>query len=69
MKLNPDKCHLILSGKENRGINVGNVVMKNSQNEKLLGVLLNGKTTFGYQETTGVGTCSTIHESIKKKNI
>ena len=35
MKLNPDKCHLILSGKENREINVGNVVIKNSQNEKL----------------------------------
>ena len=27
MKLNPDKCHLILSGKENREINVGNVVI------------------------------------------
>ena len=35
MKLNPDKCHLILSGKENREINVGNVIIKNSQNEKL----------------------------------
>ena len=33
MKLNPDKCHLILSGKENRGINVGNVFIKNSQIE------------------------------------
>ena len=48
MKLNPDKCHLILSGKENRGINVGNVVIKNSRNEKLLGLFLNEKATFGY---------------------
>ena len=48
MKLNPDKCHLILSGKENRGINVGNVVIKNSRNENLLGLLLNEKAIFGY---------------------
>ena len=34
MKLNSDECHLILSGKENREINVGNAVIKNSQNEK-----------------------------------
>ena len=48
MKLNPDKCHLILRGKENRGINVGNVVIKNTQNEKLLGVFFDVKATFGY---------------------
>ena len=48
MKLNPDKCHLILSGKENRGIIVGNVVIKNSRHEKLLRVFFNEKTTFGY---------------------
>ena len=29
MKLNSDKCHLILSRKENRGINFGNVAIKN----------------------------------------
>ena len=48
MKLNPNKCHLILSGKENRGINVGNVFIKSSQNEKLLGAFFDEKTTFGY---------------------
>ena len=48
MKLNPDKCHLTLSGKENRGINVGNAVIKNSRNEKLLGVFFDEKATFGY---------------------
>ena len=35
IKLNPDKCHFILSDKENRGINVGNAVIENPQNEKL----------------------------------
>ena len=48
IKLNPNKCHLILSGKENIGINVGNVVIKYSQNEKLLGVFFDEKATFGY---------------------
>ena len=48
MKLNPHKCHLILSGKENVGINVGNVVIKNSRKEKLLGVFFDEKATFGY---------------------
>ena len=49
MKLNPDKCHLILSGKENREINVENVVIKNSQIEKLLGVFFNENANFGYR--------------------
>ena len=48
MKLNPDKCHLILSGKENRGVSVGDVVIKSLQNEKLLGVFFDEKATFGY---------------------
>ena len=48
MKLNPHKCHLILTGKENVGIDVGNVVIKNSRKEKLLGVFFDEKATFGY---------------------
>ena len=48
MKLNPDKCHLILSGKENRGVSDGNVVIKSLQNEKLAGVFFDDKATFGY---------------------
>ena len=48
MKLNPDKCHLILSDKENRGIIVGNVVIKNLRHEKLLRVFFDEKPTFGY---------------------
>ena len=39
MKLNPDKYHVLLSGKEERAMNVGNVVMETSRNEKLLGVI------------------------------
>ena len=58
MKLNSDKCHLILSGKENRGINVGNVVIKNSQNEKLLGVFFDEKATFGYHTENMCKTAS-----------
>ena len=34
MKLNPDKYHVLLSGKEDWAINVANIVMKNSHNEK-----------------------------------
>ena len=48
MKLNPDKCHLTLSGKENRGISVGNCVIKKSRNKKLLEVFFDETTTFGY---------------------
>ena len=54
MKLNLDKSHLILSGKENRGINVGNVVIKNSQNEKLIGVFFVEKAFFGYHIEMGI---------------
>ena len=48
MKLNLDKCYLIMTVKENRGINIGDVVIKTSQNEKLLGVFFDEKATFGY---------------------
>ena len=36
-----------MSGKENRA-NVANVVITNSQNEKLLGIFFDKKPTFGY---------------------
>ena len=48
MKLYPDKCLLILSGKENRRTNFGKVVIKNLQAEKLLGVFFEEKATYGY---------------------
>ena len=39
---------MILSGKENRA-NVANVVIENSQNEKLLGIFFDRKPSFGYR--------------------
>ena len=48
MKLNPDKLHLMLSSEEKRGIDLGNVAIKNSQNEKLLRIFFDEKATFGY---------------------
>ena len=33
MKLNPDKCCWVMSDKENRGLNVGKVVIKNLENK------------------------------------
>ena len=48
MNLNPDKCHSILIRKGERRINVRNVAIKNSRNEKLLGVFFKEKATFGY---------------------
>ena len=41
-----DKCHLLLSGRKDRVMNVGNVVNKNSDNEKLLFFYENA--SFGY---------------------
>ena len=40
MKINPDKCHLLINGNGYLPVNIGNYVIKNSQNEKLLGVLI-----------------------------
>ena len=39
---------MIFSDKDNSGINVGNVVIKNLQNKKLLGVFFDDRDTFGY---------------------
>ena len=33
---NPHKCHLLLSGKKERSINVGNVVIKNARKRKVV---------------------------------
>ena len=43
MKINPDKCHLLLSGNEDRLLNIGNYVIKISQAEKLQGVSIDRK--------------------------
>ena len=46
LKANADKCHLILSTDEPSSINVGNEVIKNSSNKKLLGINLNNRLGF-----------------------
>ena len=46
MKLNPDKCHLLMSGKEYSNINVGNIT-KNSHNANLVGVFFDKHDSFG----------------------
>ena len=43
MKLNPDKCCLLLSDNEVQLVNIRNYVIKISQNEKLLGVSIDRK--------------------------
>ena len=49
MKLNPNKCFLLLRGKEDKATNVRNLVIKNPHNEKLLGVFFEGNASFGYR--------------------
>ena len=78
MNLNPDKCHLTLSSKENRGINVGKRCHQKFAKWKLIGVLFNEKATFGYHTENMcikasrklqalACVASTIHGPIRKK--
>ena len=46
MKTNEDKCHLIVSTKEATEIQIGDFSIKNSDNEKLLGVYIDSKLNF-----------------------
>ena len=46
MKANPDKCHLLLSTKENCHAVIGNHNIENSKQQKLLGILLDKKLNF-----------------------
>ena len=49
MKLNTDKCHLLMLGKGSNGtvtVNIGNSTIENSGEEKLLGVTIDNKLTF-----------------------
>lgn len=70
--INPDKCYLILSDKENRGINVETVAIKKLLIEKLLGAFFHKRATFGYHIESmctkpGVGIYSTTQGSTKNK--
>ena len=46
MKTNEDKCHLIVSTNELTEIKIGDFSIKNSANEKLLGVNIDSKRNF-----------------------
>ena len=46
MKTNEDKCHLIVSSNELTEIQIGDFSIKNSANEKLLGVNIDRKLNF-----------------------
>ena len=46
MKINADKCHLILSTVDEHSIKINNSNIQNSVNEKLLGVNLNSRLDF-----------------------
>ena len=46
MKLNPDKCHLLLNTKEQTTLKMGNLHIKKSLREKLLGINYEYKLNF-----------------------
>ena len=46
MKANPDKCHLLFSGKNNFKAKIDNYVIESSKQQKLLGVLLDSQLKF-----------------------
>ena len=43
LKVNPDKCHLLLNIDENIALKIKNETITNSSNQKLLGILFNNK--------------------------
>ena len=46
MKLNPDKCHLVLKDTNIKTINVDSIATKSNKSEKLLGVAFDHKSNF-----------------------
>ena len=48
MKANPDKCHLLLSKKENFVANINEIRISNTRFEKLLGVTFDNQLNFNY---------------------
>ena len=48
LKLNLDKCHLIVSGSENAKIKLDDFTITNSKKEKLFGIIFDDKLKFQY---------------------
>ena len=49
MKPNKDKCHLLISGRENININIDGNITEKSNCEKLLGMIVDYKLKFNKQ--------------------
>ena len=50
MKLNADKCHLLMNTKDQNFLKIGNFNIKNSCSEKLLGIIFDFKLKFSHIE-------------------
>ena len=46
MVANPDKCHLLTRTSEEMSVKIENEIIKNSLQEKLLGIVLENRVTF-----------------------
>ena len=46
MIVNADKCYLLISTSEEVSVKTGNEIIKNSSQEKLLGIVIDNKLTF-----------------------
>ena len=61
LKATADKCSLILSTDEPFSINIGNEVIKNSSNKKLLGINLNNRLGF---DTHVTNICNQVSKTL-----
>ena len=46
MKVNADKCHLLITTNEEKSISIGGKKIQNSNSEKLIGVIIDNKLSF-----------------------
>ena len=46
MVANPDKCHLLTRTSDEMSVKIENEIIKNSLQEKLLGIVVNNRLTF-----------------------
>ena len=51
MKINPGKCHLLISINDNVAIRIGNFQIENTKREKLLRIQFDNKLSFDYHSS------------------
>ena len=51
MKINPGKCHLLVSINDNVAIRIGNFQIENTKREKLLRIQFDNKLSFDYDSS------------------